>query len=236
MLCPVAPLSVRAGRSLTSAIRDAFDRDEAGFESPLPSPSTSPAPLTPSSPLTPLSDSDSMDVPVIFLPPLSTSAEAHPLTTERAETLPANAFNSLPGSDAESDQCYPPSDPGGTGMSADATSNGTSGRTSDVSDSASAPTNDGKRKRSKGDKSAKKRKRQHKRQAIAEDRQPTSLHGSTFQEAPAILRTDLTSDEAMAACSTGFTALRASALKSGKVWTLPQVLEEGHKLLAWDGR
>lgn len=64
------------------------------------------------------------------------------------------------------------------------------------------------------------------------DRRPRDLHppGSlqlhaasppppTLCEAPSVLRTELTSEDAMPACLTGFTALRASSLKSGKVWS-----------------
>lgn len=231
MLCTDA-LSVRAGRSLTSAIRDAFERDEAGFESP----STSPAPSTPSSPLTPLSDANSMDVPITWLPHPSPTNSSHSPTAVRADSPPADALNPPAASDAESEGCDPPSDTDCLSMSDGASSDCSSEYTGGGLDSARAPPTKGKRKRSESDKRAKKTKRQRRRQANAEEREPTSLREPTFHRAPSTLHTDLTSEEAMSACSTGFTALRASSLKPGKVWSLPQALAAGHKLLAWDGR
>lgn len=243
MFTPSPAQAIHIGRSLIPAIREAFEPDETDFVSP----SNSPGPSSPSSPPTPLSDADSMDVPYNFLRPASPSLEGHPVIPMRSESLPADVCNLPPASDTESDGDFSDllsdsdavSTPDSTKDYASDSQHRVSRNGSDPvsgTDSASGPPPPNcKRKRNESDKRGNKRRRQARRQAKAEEREPTTLRAPTFRETPAVLRTELNSEADMPACSTGFTALRVSSLKAGKVWTLPQALEEGHKLLEWDG-
>ncbi|KAF7972612.1 hypothetical protein HWV62_17434 [Athelia sp. TMB] len=240
-----APLVVHVGQSLDEAIKDAFERDEAGFQSP----PSSPRPSCTSSHLTPPSDADSMDVPrdILFPPPPPIES---PLTGVHGEPPPPIDVPQAADADSDHGAVDPPNDMGWESEGACASEYGSSLSCTGASEYASEleadaappsldtpPLLSKKRRRNwaASDKHAKKGRLQRKRKAHAEARGPTTMRAPTYREAPTALRTQIKSESTTLACSTGFTGLRSGALKPRTVWTLPQLRKEGHRVLEWDG-
>ncbi|KAF7968246.1 hypothetical protein HWV62_31537 [Athelia sp. TMB] len=253
---------MHTGRSLIDIAKCAFDRDDAGFDSPsrsafpLPPPSPfQPPPHTPPSPVTPLSDADSLDVPRSILSSPSLWMGGCRLTAASVESLPSDIVDLPPASDRDFDSDGGwPSESGCSSVSefGDASEYAGSSECASGSECAgdiaralvvgqpdvAAPQRGTKRKRKRtasDGRSAKKHK-QRKRQAAAEERGLTDVRAPTFRSEAASIPTTLGSKSDMPACSTGFTALRLESLNPGKIWTGEELRREGFDDFKWDGR
>ncbi|KAF7974343.1 hypothetical protein HWV62_12406 [Athelia sp. TMB] len=253
------PTTMRTGRSFVGSARRAFDRDDAGLDSPL-LPATELPPLSPSrtppSPATPLSDADSLDAPPSILSSPSLWSGGHPLTAASVESLPSDTVDLPPESQADlyseggwlSESGYSSVSEFGAAsewegsseyasepeLVGDAACPHVAGRGQD----APAPPRGAKRKRKRtasDGRSAKKHK-QRKRQAAAEGRGPTDLRAPSFCGEAASMPTALDSKSDMPACSTGFTALRLESLNPGKIWSCEELRMQGFGDFKWDGR
>ncbi|KAF7965063.1 hypothetical protein HWV62_698 [Athelia sp. TMB] len=103
---PQPRATIRTGRSFVDSARRALERDDAGLDSPPPSPSQSPPPpahQTPPSPSSAPSDDGSLDIPLSILSSPPPWMAGSPLTVASVESLPSNVADLPPMSDLDLD-------------------------------------------------------------------------------------------------------------------------------------